>query len=76
MSTLPTPIVSNSSTVSEILGFLSIALNALGTIPAIGANVQLAGVFVALIQKAMGAYHAASGAPLDLTKIPLEQPVA
>jgi len=72
----PLPVVSNASTISEILGFLSIALNALGTIPAIGADVALAGVFVQLIQKAMNAYHAASGQPLDLTKIPLETPVS
>lgn len=76
MATPPVPVVNNASTVSEILGFLSIALNALGTIPAIGADVALAGVFVSLIQKAMSAYHTAAGVPLDLSKIPLEQPVA
>lgn len=76
MSTSPVPVVSNANVGVEILGFLGIALNALGTIPAIGADVQLAGVFIGLIQKAMSAYHAAAGAPLDLTKIPLEQPVA
>ena len=61
--------------VSSILSILSAALNALTTIPAIGPDAALAAVFIGIIQTAMNAYHAATGQPLDLTKIPLETPV-
>jgi len=79
MSTQPIPVTSASSStfnaVNEILGILSIALNALTVIPAIGTDAALAGVFISIIQRAMNAYHGAAGAPLDLTKLPLETPV-
>ena len=75
MATTPAPATNAVLSISSILSILSIALNALSTIPAIGADAALASVFINIIQAAMNAYHAAAGAPLDLTKIPLETPV-
>jgi hypothetical protein len=60
---------------SNILTILQIALNALGTIPGIGTDAILSSVFIQIIQNAMTAYHTAAGAPLDLSKLPLEKPV-
>lgn len=65
-----------NASLTEILAILSVALNALSTIPAIGADAALANVFLTIIQKALAAYSAAAGAPLDLSKLPIESPVA
>jgi hypothetical protein len=65
-----------NSALTEILAILNVALGALSTIPAIGADAALASVFLTIIQKAMAAYTTASGAPLDLSKLPLEAPVS
>lgn len=64
------------TTTSSILLILQTALNALAVIPAVGPEAALAGVFIGIIQQGMTAYHQAAGAPLDLTKLPLETPVA
>lgn len=64
------------TTTSSILLILQTALNALAVIPAVGPDAALAGVFINIIQSGMAAYHTAAGAPLDLTKLPLETPVA
>jgi hypothetical protein len=77
MTTSPAPTTGGTfNTVSEILGILGIALNALTAIPGIGGDAVLASVFITIIQKAMNAYHAAAGVPLDLSKLPMETPVA
>lgn len=68
----PTPHAIN---VSNILSIIQIALGALSTIPIVGTDAALASVFIKIIQNAMNSYHAATGQPLDLTKIPLEVPV-
>lgn len=60
----------------SILTIIQVALNALSTIPVIGTDAALSGVFIQIIQNAMNAYHSAAGVPLDLTKIPLEKPVS
>jgi hypothetical protein len=73
MSTTPAPAAGTS--VTFILTILQIALQALSTVPAIGADVALASVFINIIQQAMNAYHAAAGVPLDLSKLPMETPV-
>lgn len=65
-----------NATVTEILAILSVALNALSTIPAIGADAVLANVFLTIIRSAMSAYESAAGAPLDLSKLPLEAQVS
>jgi hypothetical protein len=66
----------NNVSISSILTIIQIALNALSVIPAVGADAALAGVFINILQAGMVAYNAAAGAPLDLSKIPLETPVA
>lgn len=71
----PAPAVSGGTSITFILTILQIALSALETVPAIGGDVALADAFISIIQNAMNAYHAAAGAPLDLTKLPLETPV-
>ncbi len=68
--------MATNPTLTEILAILSVALNALSTIPAIGADAALANVFLTIIQKALSAYNSAAGAPLDLSKLPLETPVS
>ena len=72
MANSPVP---KSLSIASILSILSVALNALATLPAIGADAALASVFINIIQSAMTAYHVAAGAPLDLSKLPLETPV-
>lgn len=62
--------------VPGILAIIQIALNALAVIPAVGPEAALAGVFINIVQSGMAAHHAATGAALDLTKLPLETPVA
>jgi hypothetical protein len=59
----------------QFLAILQIALAALATVPAIGADAALAAAFLSIIQKAMAGYEAAAGAPLDLSKLPIEAPV-
>jgi hypothetical protein len=61
--------------IAEFLMILQIALTALETIPAIGADAQLAAAFLSIIQKTLAGYTAAAGQALDLTKVPLETKV-
>ena len=63
----------NNATI--FLEILQLALATLSVIPATAPEAALGGVLVQIIQKAMAGYQAASGAPLDLTKIPLETKV-
>lgn len=64
------------SPLASILLIVQTALNAMELIPATGPGAALAIPFVQILQASLTAYHQASGAPLDLTKIPLETPVA
>lgn len=57
------------------LEILQLSLAVLATIPATAPEAAVGGVLIQIIQKAMAGYEAAAGAPLDLTKIPLETPV-
>lgn len=59
-----------------ILAIIQAALTGVSTIPgaAIGAGAGLA--FVQILQSGLQAYQLETGQPLDLTKIPLETPVA
>lgn len=67
--------MSVSSTAINILSILQIALAALAAVPGVGADAAVVNALVQIIQKAMLAYEAATGAPLDLTKVPIESPV-
>ena len=76
--TLPTPVAAPLPTVSKlslILLILETALNALGKIPVIGGDAALAAALIQIVQAGMAAYQAEAGQPLDLSKIPQEQPV-
>ena len=73
MVTSPTP--TPSVTLTGILNIIQIALTGLEALPLIGPEAALAATFTSILQNALSAYHAAAGAPLDLTKIPVELPV-
>ncbi len=72
MATTPVPV---SSTLSTWLAVLSASLNALGSIPGIGADAAIAGAFISIITAAVNAIHGITGQPIDMTKIPIEPPV-
>ena len=57
------------------LEILQIALNTLASIPATAPASEIGDVLLTIIQKAMAGFQAASGGPLDLTKIPIETKV-
>jgi hypothetical protein len=60
-----------------ILTIIQAALTGLSSIKGnVGTDAQLAQAFLTIIQNGMSAYQSATGQPLDLTKIPLETPVA
>jgi hypothetical protein len=63
------------STATIFLEILQVALATLSAIPATAPEAVLGGVLVTIIQKAMAGYAAAAGAPLDLSKIPIETKV-
>jgi hypothetical protein len=63
------------ASLTSILQIIQIALTALSAIPAVGAVEKEVSALVGLLQAGLLAYHQASGAPLDLTKIPLETPI-
>jgi len=63
------------STVQSILLILQTALVALEAVPATAAGAAIAQSLLTIITQSMSAYKAATGQPLDLTKIPLETPV-
>lgn len=54
---------------------LQVALAAMAVIPATAPEAAIGGALVTIIQKSMAGYEAAAGAPLDLTKLPIEAKV-
>jgi len=84
MSTLPTvpsPAPAGSK-LQNILGIINLALQGLtiaGSFTPIGAainaGVKLEQIFQDMLTKALQAYQQETGQPIDLTKIPLEEPV-
>lgn len=60
----------------SILLIIQAALGALAVIPVVGPEAALAIPFIQILQTALAAYAQAAGKPLDLSKIPLETPVA
>ena len=84
MSTSPTPPVvvvgtgtpAQPSKLSLILAIIQAALAGLTAVPVIGPEAALANAFLAILRNGLAAYQAETGQPLDLTKIPLETPVA
>jgi hypothetical protein len=68
--------MASNVSLSSILLIIQTALGALAAIPAVGPEAGLAIPFIQILQAGLSAYHAAAGVPLDVTKIPLETPVA
>lgn len=59
-----------------ILAIIQAALAGLASLKGtVGVDAQIGQSFITIIQNGMAAYQAATGQPLDLTKIPLETPV-
>lgn len=63
------------SPVQSILLIIQTALTALTAVPQTAAGAVIAQGFMSILVSSLTAYHQATGAPLDLTKIPLETPV-
>lgn len=57
------------------LEILQLALVTLAAIPDAAPEAAVGGVLLTIVRKAMAGYEAAAGAPLDLTKIPIEAKV-
>lgn len=72
-TTTPTP---HAVSVTNILAIIQLVLSALSKVPVIGTVSADVSILLQILQNAMAAYHSATGSPLDLTKIPLESPVA
>jgi len=68
------------SKVDTILGIITFALQGLALIPGlpggIAVGVAIEQTLQGILSKALAAYHAEVGAPLDLAKIPLQTPYA
>lgn len=63
------------SKLDQILQIIQIALGALSGLPVVGPASLLAGVFLAIFQKATALYQAESGLPFDISLIPMETPL-
>ena len=81
-SIVPSPAPAGSK-VQSILGIINIALQGLtiaGSFTPVGAaitaGVKLEQVFQGLLTNALQLYQQETGQPIDLTKIPLETPIA
>lgn len=59
-----------------ILALIQVILKSIQTIPVIGTDAAVIAAFVTILQNALVAFEAANGAPLDVSKIPLETPVS
>lgn len=73
MSSTPTKTVSK---VSLILEIIQLALTGLSVVPQTAEYAAIAQTFLGIFQNATAAYQAEVGQPFDVTKIPLEAPVA
>ena len=71
---LPTPAPSGSR-LSNILAIINLVLGALSAIPGLGAPIAVEQAFQKILVNALAAYQAETGQPIDLTKLPFEQPV-
>lgn len=72
MSTTPAPAPSK---LASILTIINLALQGLSVIPVIGLEAQVGQAFLTILQAGLNAYHAETGQPIDLTKIPPEAPI-
>ncbi len=76
MSTIPTPSPAPPTKLQNIESIILMALQGLSLLPVVGGTASIIGVFANILVKAQAAYQQESGQPIDLSKIPLETPVA
>lgn len=74
MSTTPVPTPAPSK-LDNILALIDAALRGLALVPIVGAPAGLADVFLNILRGGLSLYQQETGQPLDLTKIPQEEPV-
>jgi hypothetical protein len=71
MSTPPV-VTPQPSKLQLILSIVNLALQGLSTIPALSLPIAIEQTFQGILTKALAAYQAETGAPIDLTKLPQE----
>jgi hypothetical protein len=76
MSTQPTPSPAPPTKLQNIEAIILAALQGLSMIPVIGGTASIIGVLANILVKAQGVYQQETGQPYDLSKVPLETPVA
>jgi hypothetical protein len=76
MSTQPTPSPAPPTKAQNIEAILIAALQALTLLPGIGATAGVVALLANIFVKAQAAYQQETGQPYDLSKVPLETPVA
>jgi hypothetical protein len=75
MSTTPTPSPAPPTKLQNILSIINLALQGLSAIPVLSLPIAIEQTFQNILTNALAAYQQESGAPIDLSKIPLETPV-
>jgi hypothetical protein len=75
MSTTPTPSPAPQSKLQNILGIINLALQGLQAIPVLTLPIAIEQTFQGILTNALAAYQQETGKPIDLTQIPLEEPV-
>lgn len=70
-----TPVTPSPSKLALILSIIQAALSGLTLVPGVGSIAGLSGILLKILQSGLAAYEAEAGQPLDLSKIPIEQPV-
>jgi hypothetical protein len=75
MATTPTPSPAPPTKLQNILSIINLALQGLSAIPVLNLPIAIEQTFQTILTNALSAYQQESGAPIDLTKIPLETPV-
>jgi hypothetical protein len=76
MATTPTPSPAPPTKLQNIEAIILAALQGLSMIPVIGGTASIIGVLANILVKAQGVYQQETGLPYDLSKVPLETPVA
>jgi hypothetical protein len=76
MATIPIPSPAPPSKLQNILSIINAVLQGLQLVPVLNLPIAIEQVFQGILTKALAAYQQETGQPIDLTKIPLETPVA
>jgi hypothetical protein len=77
LSTPSTPLASSPSKIQNILGIINLAIKGLSLAPGpVGAIGGIASIFSQMLQNGLLLYQQETGQPFDITKIPLETPIA